>query len=218
MLVWLVMVTGMRRGELAALRWHDVHLDGGVLEVRRSYTQRAGIAMEKDPKTHQMRRIALDQTTVDLLAAHRTRYEAEVAALGLKPRDEAFLFSYETDHSRPCNPDGISHRYVAMCAELGIDSHLHALRHYSATELLSAGVDLRTVAGRLGHGGGGVRGAACVRRMGSPVRQARRGHPRAQDDPTSSGRRRRVQHSRQADWQLKPAARQRINSIARGSK
>ena len=43
-----------------------------------------------------------------------------------------------------------------MCAGLGIDSHLHALRHYSATELLTAGVDLRTVAGRLGHGGGGA--------------------------------------------------------------
>ena len=43
-----------------------------------------------------------------------------------------------------------------MCRQLGIDSHLHALRHYSATELLSAGVDLRTVAGRLGHGGGGA--------------------------------------------------------------
>jgi integrase len=43
-----------------------------------------------------------------------------------------------------------------MCTKLGIDSHLHALRHYSATELLTAGVDLRTVAGRLGHGGGGA--------------------------------------------------------------
>jgi integrase len=43
-----------------------------------------------------------------------------------------------------------------MCAKLGIDSHLHALRHYSATELLTAGVDLRIVAGRLGHGGGGA--------------------------------------------------------------
>jgi integrase len=36
-----------------------------------------------------------------------------------------------------------------MCAKLGIDSYLHALRHYSATGLLTAGVDLRTVAGRL---------------------------------------------------------------------
>ncbi|WP_246076278.1 tyrosine-type recombinase/integrase [Amycolatopsis cihanbeyliensis] len=43
-----------------------------------------------------------------------------------------------------------------MATRLGIDTHLHTLRHYSATELLSAGIDLRTVAGRLGHGGGGA--------------------------------------------------------------
>lgn len=43
-----------------------------------------------------------------------------------------------------------------MCARLGIDSHIHAGRHYSATELIGAGVDIRTVAGRLGHGGGGT--------------------------------------------------------------
>jgi len=156
MLVWLVMVTGTRRGELLALRWHDVQLERRVLEVRRSYTQRAGKATEKDTKTHQMRRIALDQTTAELLAAHRSRCEAHAAALGMKPDQQAFVFSYEPGHSRACNPDGVSHRYVAMCAGLGIDSHLDALRHYSATELISAGVDIRTVAGRLGHGGGGT--------------------------------------------------------------
>jgi integrase len=43
-----------------------------------------------------------------------------------------------------------------MAAALGIKTHLHALRHYNATELLRNGVDLTTVAGRLGHGGGGA--------------------------------------------------------------
>ena len=43
-----------------------------------------------------------------------------------------------------------------MCARLGWDMHIHQLRHYSATELIAAGVDVRTVAGRLGHGGGGT--------------------------------------------------------------
>ncbi len=42
-----------------------------------------------------------------------------------------------------------------MTTKLGLRTHLHALRHYSATELLAGGVDLRTVSGRLGHGGGG---------------------------------------------------------------
>jgi site-specific recombinase XerD len=60
-----------------------------------------------------------------------------------------------------------------MCADLGIDSHLHVLRRYSATELLTAGVDLRTVAGRLGHGGGGATTlrvyAARVQEQGDPA-------------------------------------------------
>ena len=50
----------------------------------------------------------------------------------------------------------MSSRYKDMADRLGIDTHIHALRHYSATELLTAGIDLRTVAGRLGHGGGGA--------------------------------------------------------------
>ncbi len=51
----------------------------------------------------------------------------------------------------------MSHRYRRLAIKLGLRStRLHALRHYSATELLAAGVDLRTVAGRLGHGSGGA--------------------------------------------------------------
>ena len=155
-LVWLTMVTGMRRAELLALRWYDVDLDAAVLEIRRNYVRARRQGVEKDTKTHRMRRIALDSETVDVLRAHRDRYEATARALDIEPADDAFLFSYDPLHTRPCSPHGVSHRYSLMCERLGIDSHLHALRHYSATELLAAGVDLRTVAGRLGHAGGGT--------------------------------------------------------------
>jgi integrase len=53
-------------------------------------------------------------------------------------------------------PDSVTQRYDRMVTRLGIDTTLHKLRHYSATELIAAGVDPRTVAGRLGHGGGGT--------------------------------------------------------------
>jgi integrase len=76
--------------------------------------------------------------------------------MGVTLPDEAFVFSYSPTREKPYSPSGVTHKYTKMCAELGIQSHLHALRHYSATELLSSGVDLRTVAGRLGHGGGGA--------------------------------------------------------------
>lgn len=103
-----------------------------------------------------MRRVSLDVATVEVLSEHRARYESTCRELGTTPKDTAFLFSYGPERDRPCDPSGVTHRYARMCAELAIDSHLHALRHYSATELLTAGVDLRTVAGRLGHAGGGA--------------------------------------------------------------
>jgi integrase len=59
-LVWLVMTTGMRRGEVLALRWRHVHFDRRLLEIRRNYVQRRGRKIEKDTKMHQMRRISLD--------------------------------------------------------------------------------------------------------------------------------------------------------------
>jgi integrase len=52
-------------------------------------------------------------------------------------------------------PPAVTQRYRRMCARLGWDMNIHQLRHYSATELIASGVDVRTVAGRLGHGGGG---------------------------------------------------------------
>ncbi|WP_132426732.1 site-specific integrase [Pseudonocardia endophytica] len=153
-LVWLLLVTGVRRAELLALRWSDVDFESAKLFVRRNHVRVTGKSIEKDTKTHRTRRLSLDDATVELLSEHRQRYEARCREVGVEPVSSSYLFSYSPANDRPCDPSGITHRYGRMCERLGIDSHPHALRHYSATELLSAGVDLRTVAGRLGHGGG----------------------------------------------------------------
>ena len=72
--------------------------------------------------------------------------------------EDMYVFSgaRKFEPTSPCSPHSVSSRYRNLARRLGIDTHIHALRHYSATELLTAGVDLRTVAGRLGHGGGGA--------------------------------------------------------------
>jgi integrase len=157
-LVWLVMVTGVRRGEVAGIRWSRVDLDEEVVEIRRSYVMSRGKGKEKDTKTHQMRRIALDSETIALLRAHKERSRQRLTELGIALTDDMFVFTNTRDvnPNKPYSPEVISRRYKRMAQHLGINTHIHALRHYSATELLTAGVDLRTVAGRLGHGGGGA--------------------------------------------------------------
>jgi integrase len=150
------MVTGFRRGELCAIRWRHLDLTAGVLMLERSIGQRSGRTWEKDTKTHQHRRIALDPETLSLLSEHRHRCEDRAAALELALSDDAFVFSLAIDGSAHLKPDSVSQRYARLARRLGISTTIHKLRHYSATELISAGVDVRTVAGRLGHGGGGT--------------------------------------------------------------
>ena len=92
--------------------------------------------------------IKLGQDTITILGQHKAPAEQRCADLGTRLADDVFVFSYAPGHRRHCDPDAITHRYAKMATGLGIDTHLHALRHYSATELLAGGVDLRTVAGK----------------------------------------------------------------------
>jgi integrase len=81
--IWLAMTTGARRGELCGLRWRHVDLDSGTITIRSSIAQDGNRRWEKDTKTHQQRRVAVDTDTVDALRAHLARCETRAATLGL---------------------------------------------------------------------------------------------------------------------------------------
>ncbi|MFC9687770.1 tyrosine-type recombinase/integrase [Kribbella sp. NPDC056951] len=165
MLVWLKLTTGPRRGEILARRFEEIDFDElnpepddreGMLRLGDSYVVRSGRKFFKDTKDHQQRQNSIDAFTLAGLWQLWLMYVERMEKLGREPVRSAFIFSYAADNSRPCNPDGITHRFGRLMVRLGMAYHLHSLRHYSATELIAAGVDIRTVAGRLGHGGGGT--------------------------------------------------------------
>jgi hypothetical protein len=81
------------------LRWNDLDVVGGVLSAERSFGQLAGQTWEKDTKTHQHRRIALDPETVALLAGHRERCVVDASALGVELPPDAYMFSSAVDGS-----------------------------------------------------------------------------------------------------------------------
>jgi integrase len=153
LLLWLTMVLGARRGEICGLQWTDLNLDLGLVSIEFSYSRTRRAAKRKKTKTRQKRRIALDEYTVALLRAYLDSRKAECAELEIRLPADAYVFSGSPDGLTPLTPRSVSQRYRRLAQRLGIRStRLHALRHYSATELLMAGVNLRTVAGRLGHG------------------------------------------------------------------
>jgi integrase len=101
MLVWLAMTTGARRGELCALRFDRLDLNKAVFSIRTSIAQDGGETWEKGTKTHQQRRITLDQTTVALLGGYLRQCEADAANLGISLSPSGRLFSSAPDHRTP---------------------------------------------------------------------------------------------------------------------
>jgi integrase len=150
--VRLSAMTGARRSETVALRWRDVDLERGVVTISRGIVMGPNGLIEKDTKTHQARRVALDMSTVEALIGHREAADERAAVCGVALVDDAFVFSADLEGREPWYPDSVSRRFRESCRRVGLDGvRLHDLRHYVATRLLSAGVDVRTVAGRLGH-------------------------------------------------------------------
>lgn len=152
--LWAAMTTGARRGELLALRENRFDFEAQEVGFAKNYLVKQGQRIEKDTKTGEGRRVSLDPLTCELFAEHFRRRRAKLAAVGVTVPPGAFAFSPDPAGSRPWNPDTMTHRYERYTSRVGISSSLKELRHYSATQLLSNGVDLRTVAGRLGHAEG----------------------------------------------------------------
>ncbi len=149
----LVAAAGLRRGEACALRWTDIDLEHGILVVSRALIGTPGRGyIEKDTKTHAIRKLALDTDTTQLLVAHRERMNDRAVVCGGGLAHDAFMFSESADSQEPWHVDTPTARFVRLRHRIGLDNvRLHDLRHMHATQLLAAGVPVRTVSGRLGH-------------------------------------------------------------------
>ncbi|WP_445185151.1 hypothetical protein ACTXG6_43625 [Pseudonocardia sp. Cha107L01] len=74
------MTTGIRRGELCALRWDRIDFATGILDIRASIGQLNTRMWEKDTKTHQRRRIVVDPQSLTLLRAYLQHCALRAAA------------------------------------------------------------------------------------------------------------------------------------------
>jgi integrase len=145
-------VTGARRGELIALRWDRVSLNNRSMLIEHSMAQVNSKLIEKDTKSHQSRRIALDSATVELLRQRREEQLELSRRARIDLLADAFVFTDSVSGSESWQPDRVTQAFGRLCSANGIEGvRLHDLRHFAATHMLTSGVDVRTVSGRLGH-------------------------------------------------------------------
>ena len=151
-IVALALATGMRRGELLALRWGSVDLDAGRIQVERSIEQtKAGLRF-KEPKTkHGRRNIKIPSSVVAELRAHWTLQQEQRLKLGLGRAGDGDLVFPSWDGA-PRSPNATTVEWRRALAEFKLPAiSLHALRHTHASQLIAAGMDPVAVSRRLGH-------------------------------------------------------------------
>ncbi len=148
----LAVTTGARRGELCALKWERIDWEAQTLTISRAIVEVQGGLVEKDTKTHAVRRIALDEQTLAVLAEHRHQAEHLATGAGVTLTPDGYVFTLDPGGAVPFTPDHATKTFQRLRTQVGLDrTRLHDLRHFAATRLLAAGVPVRTVSGRLGH-------------------------------------------------------------------
>jgi integrase len=156
MTVILAVLCGLRRGEIAALRWRNVNLDAAQLAVTESAEQTSAGVRYKKPKSGKGRAVALSARVVNELRSHRVKQTQELLLLGIPLTDDAFVVA-QADGS-PLQPRTITHQWHQLLANNRALPRIrfHDLRHAHATHMLSSGVHPKIASERLGHSKVGI--------------------------------------------------------------
>lgn len=148
----LDLAVGARPGELCALTWGDIDLKTGRVTIAKSVARGQGTAVVKSTKTGRARRVNLPADVVDVLKARLARWRPSALAAGI-PVDQLPVFPSKDRAGRPWRPDSVSREFRAVrdSLDLSDDLTLRNLRHYCVSVLAAGGVDVVTVAKRMGH-------------------------------------------------------------------
>ncbi|HXR66978.1 MAG TPA: tyrosine-type recombinase/integrase [Ktedonobacteraceae bacterium] len=152
-IVLLAVVTGMRQGELLALKWQDIDIKKRLIQIRHSlaYIRGKGL-VEKRPKSeHSRREVSLPFFVVDALTKHREEQEEARIRDGDAWQDHSLVFG--TKHGAHMFASTLQARFKKLLksANLPLDMRFHDLRHSAVTILLKMGVPPHVVQEIVGH-------------------------------------------------------------------
>jgi|SRR5215813_4998034 len=135
------------------MRWQDVDLDGGTLQVEQALeqTQRGGLVFRPPKTQHGRRMVTLAPSTINVLRTHwKSQQEHRLFfGLGKSPADALVFTSWD---GSPYLPSTLTLQWRRAMKRAGLKATLHSLRHTHASTLITAGLDVLTISRRLGHG------------------------------------------------------------------
>jgi integrase len=153
--VLLGVMCGLRRGEIAALRWRSVDLAGAQVAIVQSAEQTREGVRYKEPKSGRARTVALSAIVAEELRVHRLRQAEELLCIGIRQTDATFVYARED--GEPMQPRSLTHAWQQMVARTALPRvRFHDLRHAHATHMLSSGVHPKVASERLGHSKVGI--------------------------------------------------------------
>lgn len=150
----LALLTGIRRGEMAALKWEKVNFEDGYIYICESrVVVEGGVEHTKQPKTNAgIRRIYIPQHLIDILKEYQRRYLTNKMKFGKEFADKGYVVS--KPDGNPFTPQGISNSYLRFMKRHQDEIRylkFHGLRHTYASVLIEQGENPKTVQHNLGH-------------------------------------------------------------------
>jgi integrase len=147
----IALTTGMRRGEILALRWRNVDLDRGNIRVVESLEQTKGGLRAKAPKSEKARAITLPAFATDELRQLKRDQAEELLRLGVRQNGNTLVCARAD--GAPMQPRSLTHEFTRLVSRMTDIPRVrfHDLRHSHATQLLLAGVHPKVAQERLGH-------------------------------------------------------------------
>ncbi len=153
-LIRVAAMTGMRRGEVCGLRWEDVDLAVGRIEVRQQLTTINGdlIFSERTKTDNGRRSIDLDPATVTALRRERKRQAENRLATGEGYQDGGRDLVFTRADGEPLDPESVAKVFDRRVARYGLRRiRFHDLRHTHVAHLIKANVPALVISRRMGH-------------------------------------------------------------------
>lgn len=153
----LAIHTGMRRGEILALKWEAVNFEEQTIKIVESlaYTKEQGLYFKSPKTTSSIREVVIPTSLVSLLK--ELQHEQKKMKLRMGAAFHSFNLVISTVDGKPVHPRNLARSFEGLIKKAGVKKiSLHGLRHTNATILMKQGIHPKIVSERLGHTNVGI--------------------------------------------------------------